>query len=169
MSELTSYKCRAKLKGTNDWVYGSYFEAFKDEVKTKEEYDELKWSDVQSLIIAPGGVKNGRFEPVQIHKVKKGTAGRFTGFYDKNGRELYEGDIITNQWCFAQFFSVIRYGQHKKFGKPENPNDGNYGFYVEHLTYRNDMYRSDLCFYINRCEVYGNIIDNPNILEKKGK
>lgn len=86
------------------------------------------------------------------------TVGQFTGLTDKNGREIYEGDIVKT----------------KHFGK-ELDRGGDFanvsGYDVFEIKYINAqfMFNNRLrYFYLHRntiCEVIGNIHDNPELLK----
>lgn len=72
------------------------------------------------------------------------TIGQFTGLTDKNGKEIYEGDII----------------RHKDMVKPYHV------IYDGHQFTPNDGFRS--LSYPKHWEVVGNIHDNPELIKKGG-
>lgn len=111
----------------NRWMIGHYYE-----------------ENGASFIWVKGEMKNWPIE------VDAETVGQFTGLLDKNGKEIYEGDIIL-------------------LGKNKT--------YTAQIVYRNDSLRiysvggyfiGDLDYIrqcgIDYCEVIGNIIDNPELL-----
>lgn len=97
------------------------------------------------------------------------TIGQFTGLHDKNGKEIYEGDIIRLVWT-----------DHVGKGKNKVP----VLKYVENCPPKVISYRTGAFGYVNfeadeyseeewlpildyPCEVIGNIHDNPELLKGK--
>lgn len=101
----------------------------------------------------------------RAYKVDPETVGQYTGLTDKNGMKIFEGDIVKNTWCFISSASVVRYGE---YSQPFNDiHTKHIGFYIEHTGENKDTYRKDLGFFADRCEVIGNLYDNPELLEVK--
>lgn len=94
------------------------------------------------------------------------TVGQFTGLTDKNGKKIFEGDILNNEWCFAYGNSVVKFGTYKTLDMTAEYQQGHLGFHLEH-THEVDKrsMRMDLMFFANKGEIVGNIHDNPEFLK----
>lgn len=123
---MREIKFRAKTVITDSWVYGHY--AF-----------------VGGFHVIYEGTSN----PVII---KLNTLGEYTGLKDKNGREIYEGDITIDGYGTV---TVIE-------------NDGFQ--WLERIVRLRDRHISKEILIMTkanafRCEVIGNIYENPELLE----
>lgn len=123
---------RGKSSVTNEWVYGS-------PVKVCNEshiigFDEVDLDGHHIVFYSD--------RPVFT---KQETIGQFTGLHDKNGRDIYEGDIIRNEICKG----IVVYKN---------------GAFVL------DLGKSCGCVYLfclDSLLVVGNIYDNPELLKTK--
>lgn len=94
------------------------------------------------------------------------TIGQYTGLTDKNDKKIFEGDIVKNPWCFISGNSIVRFGQYKTLDMGKDFQQGHMGFYLEHLDeFSKKATRKDLVYFSDKCEVIGNIHDNPELLK----
>ena len=105
------------------------------------------------------------FVCVEECEVLPETVGQYTGLTDKNGKKIFEGDIVR---CDDYIFS-IKYG--KCGGTPNADNYGYMGFYLEAVSEGTKLcayygLRDDICYFTD-IEVIGNIHDNKELLEVK--
>lgn len=95
------------------------------------------------------------------------TVGQYTGTKDKNDKMIFEGDIVSNEWCFIKGNSIVKCGVYKECDMPGDYQCGHCGFYLDHSPKENDYgTRHDLMFYAGKCEIISNIYDNPELLER---
>lgn len=132
---------RGKNVDNGEWIYGDYAAPF---------------------AFYPANIfkQDGNFEGIAVVPE---TVGQFTGKTDMNGRMIFEGDIVKNNWCFIHSPSVIKFGE---YAQPfhDDIHTKHIGFYVEHTCENKDLYRKDLGYYADKCEVIGNIHDNPELI-----
>ena len=87
------------------------------------------------------------------------TVGQYTGLKTKNGKRIFEGDIIRYETAIA----CVHFGTYpSSFERP----DTRVGFYLEWMV--DCMFRIDLAFWAiqREVEVIGNIHDNPELLKE---
>ena len=111
--------------------------------------------------------KNGN----KTYKCQYETIGQFTGLTDKNGKKIFEGDILqySIEEDQAVFVGAVKFGEF-------NPDGGallntNVGFYVELVDQegKRTYMRKDIGFWVKfrGIEVIGNIHDNPELMDMK--
>ena len=98
------------------------------------------------------------------YEVRPDTICQCTGLRDKNGKLIWENDVI--KYHFGNAYAQIRYGAYQSCF--DNQKTEHIGFYVDWSESRN--YRKDLGYWINmvNAEVVGNIFDNAELLESEG-
>lgn len=121
---------RGKRKGNGEWVYGNYCGA---EYLTSEGIEHL-------IIEVPRSGSSAHVLPE--------TVGQYTGLTDKNGKKIYEGDILRytldgDVYTYACFWD-----------------DGNCEFGL-----KNEKRDFGLAYAPRDIEVIGNIHDNPELLK----
>lgn len=92
------------------------------------------------------------------YEVDPKSVGMFTGLYDKNGKKIFEGDIIDNSWCFSGI-GIVCFGEYQHLDAQIGYKNGDMGFYVKHLGECKDIIRPDILFFAERCEIIGTIYE----------
>lgn len=136
---------RGKREDSTEWVYGWCCM-----------YPFGRWP-LKAAIIPSEKANEGHFEFVEVIPE---TVGQYTGLMDKNGKKIFEGDIVhlygdkcdSNLRCVNyNAFVVFRDGGFCGIdGTPDNYSLRRYSFALGELY----------------CEVIGNIHDNPELLEE---
>lgn len=90
---MREIKFRAKGLNDDNWHYGSY--VYTDDNKNNP-FASGPFKEKHHIIqYHPGDWNLGGWEPIEINP---NTLGQFTSLKDKNGKEIYEGDIIAFNW-----------------------------------------------------------------------
>ena len=131
---------RGKDSITKSWVYGALVQQQDDTLKEK------------AFIISYSNYQFGDFSEAVMHEVDPETVGQCTGFGDKNGNKIFEGDIVSI--CNSKTFFFIVYWNHavKSFILKSTVNGVN-GIDCNVLDSTQDI------------EVIGNIYDNPELIK----
>ena len=134
---------RTKYKN-GDWVYGLVTNLYDDNFPN-----------------VPAEMKNT--DGVSGIDVDYKTIGQYTGLTDKNGRRIFDGDIVKAD----DFIFVVKYG--KCGGVANSDNYGYMGFYLEPFSEATKLHaryglRNDICYFDN-IEIINNIHENPELLK----
>jgi uncharacterized phage protein (TIGR01671 family) len=154
---------RGKRKDNGEWATATSI--FKAECAGELSFYINSLSDATVYFNSDGNITRTETElDCEWLEVIQETVGQFTGLTDKNGKKIFEGDIVryVNPDEDAITGSVV-YGEHGYVGTHE------IGFYVEWKIPEFAIYlRNDLGFWtkFRETEVIGNIHDNPELLEE---
>lgn len=136
-------KFRGKSVSTGKWLYG-YLGEVKVKVlqsiyKEKVIFENLEWFNTDNF----GYVVND-------YMVDEETIGQYTGLKDKNGTEIYEGDIVLQQGYNGKKMPMVVRFENGAFIV---------GYHKGSSTRKRPMLVS------SKCEVIGNIFDNPELIK----
>lgn len=127
---------------------------FRGQTRRKGEKVRMDGTPVESNWVY-GGVFQGPnrsviygYDPVEKHVVYSETVGQYTGLVDKNGKRIFEGDVLSvsvTGGVYADFVGEV---------------------YFENGVFMISNVRSgfSLLAYRQYCTVIGNIHDNPELL-----
>lgn len=161
---MREIKFRGRAKNVNEWCYGSYI--FTND-NTNNPFRTHPFKESHRIVFWVAGDWNmgGWVDEEVIPE----TIGQYTGLKDKNGKEIYEGDILRGDEYPFNCDSVDNY-----FAKVVWA-DKVCGFYI--LTHKNPNSTVSGIFHgnwsqldeedIKSFEVIGNIYDNPELIKEE--
>lgn len=128
---MREIKFRGKRTDTGEWVYGSL----------------TQWENGQTVIWVSNPMDSN---VLMKYAVDPDTVGQYTGLKDRNGKEIYEGDLLLSAgmvWEVVSDENLASFVLCTKYGRGGTP--------------LGEMIRS---FYF---EIIGNRLDTPELLEEK--
>ena len=135
---------RGKRVDNGEWVLSGNIIHFNDENTEKLYY--IPKANGENVCIHDNNDNILSIEKGTFYRVIPETVGQYTGLTDKNGKKIFEGDIIKHP--IGTF--VVKFLN---------------GTFLSSLT--EDNYLSFLCEIHNQSEVIGNIHDNPELLKSE--
>jgi uncharacterized phage protein (TIGR01671 family) len=132
---MRTIKFRGKTCKDNVWVYGQYLEST---ISLRNRKPHKSW-------IAQRVMSNGGFIALtQRYPVIDETVGQYTGLQDKNGVEIYEGDILQETYSNKNVLVV--------YDAPQ-------------FCYADNSFGYRFLNHPENFTVVGNIHDNPDLLK----
>ena len=131
-------KFRGQRIDNKEWVYGYY-------IKDPKGQHRIYWKPFDEA------------SSNTYHFIKAETIGQFTGLHDKNGKEIYEGDILSKMWKVEVYKDektnafMVKFHTHPEINKPRT--------LYQYLKDRKRANTED-----TDCVIIGNIYENTEIL-----
>lgn len=116
--------------------------------------DKKIMAEVRTLRFTDELVETDKFVERSIEGVKLMQS---TGLKDKNGKEIFEGDIVTD----GEFARIVQY--HQTLGFYMFDEEGNERFFSDSATLED--FEEDAKIVSEILEIIGNVYENPELLE----
>ena len=133
-------------KDDDEWVYGSFC------MDALEQFNGLCGVDGFIRLYDKGKGK------MQTYEVDRETVGQYTGLMDKNGKRIFEGDIVAQNWY--------------DYDEPRDDSFGKVVFCEYDCSFSVIDVNKDGFMPLGRCgsyhwevDVIGNVHDNPELLK----
>jgi uncharacterized phage protein (TIGR01671 family) len=135
---MRTIKFRGKRCDNGEWVYGYYVES----------HHSWHGYHPHKAWILDDAITNGGFFALKGKRaVVNESVGQFTGLHDKNGKEIYEGDIIVHA-SGSSIMYIVEWHNTELVGKQ-----------IGSSSY------AGISYWIDVTEVIGNIHDNPELMK----
>ena len=129
---------RGKRLDNGEWVYG-----------------DLEYNSAKNIVRIHTYDNNGEY--LMQHLVQPDAVGQFTGLTDKNGKEIYEGDILHT-------IGKNETTKGKDYYRSVSFKRGSFCMNVADYNVTNPLHNHTIGGSLN-WEVVGNIYDNPDLLK----
>lgn len=137
---MRAIKFRGKRLDNGEWVYG----AFVPDATERTHGDMVTWGFIRRY-----NSECGRMETIAVDRE---SVGQYTGLKDKNGKEIYEGDVV-GAFCDTQRFE-IKYCEERG------------GYFLDSVVLCGGAEPAPECLgnLLDTVEVIGNIHENPELV-----
>lgn len=123
---------KGKRVDSGEWVEGHYLKRY--DLLDKEEHFIFHTSS---------------YNVWEYAEIDPKTICQYTGLIDKNGKKIWENDIVQ----YGAVAATVKFGEY---------GNGNLGFYVDFAEQTN--YRKDFSYWAKKVIVVGNVFDYPELL-----
>ena len=137
---------RAKRIDNGEWVEGYYIYHIKRTICPIG--DSVKPEDEQHVIMQDGFSDWNMPRNTVVFDIDPETVCQYTGLKDKNGKRIWENDIVSGYFNHKKITGFIKYGSNAVYYIER---EGSYGIYLDNSE--------------DWLEVIGNIFDNPELLK----
>lgn len=153
---MKDFEYRGRRLDNKEWVYGHYFiTPITAEFCVKPE---------NGAFFASGDepIRHCIVENMVAFEIDPATVGQYTGLKDKNGKDIWEGDIFKddNHGIVRSIFRVPG-----GFAFEDNPVSFGYDHRAPVYPYSPIADSQNVAWLAQCCEVIGNIHDNPELLK----
>ena len=140
---------RGKCAYGGEWVEGFYYMQRGKYAGSKSFVYEQP--TITTGIVETSGAYGERSEAIEYEVIPE-TIGQYTGLTDKNGKKIFEGDVVNCEWGCHEIRRFVTMDEDRRGWYPFACGDG-CGCCEE------EVYVPECC------EVIGNIHDNPELLK----